>query len=245
MIVGSLEIKLFASLARLQSDMDKAGKTVDVAMSRIDKAIGTTKAAFTGLAGAFGAQSIVRLADEYKRFDSQLKLATRSASQYQEAYARVVDISAKSQSDIGAIGVLYARLANNLRDAGASQQEVGDIAESISLSLRVANATVQETNSVMLQLSQSFGSGKLNGQEFLAVAEGAPALLRQVAKEMGRTYGELKDLATEGKITADVLKRAWTNPEYLEGVREQVKQVGTIASAMTVLKNNLTLYLVS
>lgn len=242
MIVGSLEIKLFASLARLQSDMDKAGKTVDAAMSRIDKAIGTTKAAFTGLAGAFGAQSIVRLADEYKRFDSQLKLATRSASQYEEAYARVVDISAKSQSDIGAIGVLYARLANNLRDAGASQKEVGDIAESISLSLRVANATVQETNSVMLQLSQSFGSGKLNGQEFLAVAEGAPALLRQVAKEMGRTYGELKDLATEGKITADVLKRAWTNPEYLEGVREQVKQVGTIASAMTVLKNNLTLY---
>ena len=243
MIVGSLEIKLFASLARLQSDMDKAGKTVDAAMSRIDKAIGTTKAAFTGLAGAFGAQSIVRLADEYKRFDSQLKLATRSASQYEEAYARVVDISAKSQSDIGAIGVLYARLANNLRDAGASQKEVGDIAESISLSLRVANATVQETNSVMLQLSQSFGSGKLNGQEFLAVAEGAPALLRQVAKEMGVTYGQLKDLATEGKITADVLKRAWTNPEYLAGVREQVKEVGTIASAMTVLKNNLTLYI--
>lgn len=243
MIVGSLEIKLFASLARLQSDMDKAGKTVDVAMSRIDKAIGTTKAAFTGLAGAFGAQSIVRLADEYKRFDSQLKLATKSASQYEEAYARVVDISAKSQSDIGAIGVLYARLANNLRDAGASQQEVGDIAESISLSLRVANATVQETNSVMLQLSQSFGSGKLNGQEFLAVAEGAPALLRQVAKEMGVAYGELKNLATEGKISADVLKRAWTNPEYLAGVREQVKQVGTIASAMTVLKNNLTVYI--
>ena len=243
MIVGSLEIKLFASLARLQSDMDKAGKTVDVAMSRIDKAIGTTKAAFTGLAGAFGAQSIVRLADEYKRFDSQLKLATKSASQYEEAYSRVVEISAKSQSDIGAIGVLYARLANNLRDAGASQQEVGDIAESISLSLRVANATVQETNSVMLQLSQSFGSGKLNGQEFLAVAEGAPALLRQVAKEMGVAYGELKNLSTEGKISADVLKRAWTNPEYLAGVREQVKQVGTIASAMTVLKNNLTVYI--
>lgn len=243
MIVGSLEIKLFASLARLQSDMDKAGKTVDAAMSRIDKAIGTTKAAFTGLAGAFGAQSIVRLADEYKRFDSQLKLATRSAAQYEEAYSRVAAISTKSQSDIGAIGVLYARLANNLRDAGISQQEVGDIAESIALTLRVANATVQETNSVMLQLSQSFGSGKLNGQEFLAVAEGAPALLRQVAKEMGKTYGELKNLATEGKITADVLKRAWTNPEYLEGVREQVKQVGTIASAMTVLKNNLTLYI--
>jgi len=243
MIVGSLEIKLFASLARLQSDMDKAGKTVDVAMSRIDKAIGTTKAAFTGLAGAFGAQSIVRLADEYKRFDSQLKLATRSASQYEEAYSRVAAISSKSQSDIGAIGVLYARLANNLRDAGTSQQEVGDVAESIALTLRVANATVQETSSVMLQLSQSFGSGKLNGQEFLAVAEGAPALLRQVAKEMGVTYGQLKDLSAQSKITADILKRAWTNPEYLEGVREQVKQVGTIASAMTVLKNNLTLYI--
>jgi len=236
---GSIEIKLFADIARLQSDMNKANKTVDAAMGNIEKSVNVAKRAFTSLVGVVSIGQIVKLADEYKRFDAQLKLSTKSVEQYGQAYDRVVKIARASQSDIGAIGVLYARLANNLRDFGASQQSIGDISESVALSLRVSNATVQETNSVMLQLSQSFGSGKINGQEFLAVAEGAPMILRQLAKSMGVSYGALKDLSSQGKLTAQELSKALSDPAYLAGLREQVKQVGTISSALTVFMNNL------
>jgi len=146
-------------------------------------------------------------------------------------------------SDIGAIGVLYARLTNNLKDYGTTQKEISDITESVSLALRVSNATVQETNSVMLQLSQSFGSGRINGQEFLAVMEGAPILMRQLAKSIGIPFGELKKLSEQGKLTADLLKQAWTDPVFLNLLRNQVKEVGTIASAYTVLVNNIKQYI--
>ena len=236
---GSIEIKLFADIARLQSDMNKANKTVDSAMNNIEKSVNVAKKAFQSLVGVVSIGQVIKLADEYKRFDSQLKLSTKSLEQYNQAYSRVVSIARASQSDIGAIGVLYARLSNNLRDFGASQKSIGDISESIALSLRVSNATVQETNSVMLQLSQSFGSGKINGQEFLAVAEGAPMILRQLAKSMGVSYGALKDLSAQGKLTAQELQKALSDPAYLAGLREQVKQVGTISSSVTVLMNNL------
>ena len=236
---GSIEIKLFADIARLQSDMNKANKTVDAAMGNIEKSVNVAKRAFSSLVGVVSVGQIIKLADEYKRFDSQLKLSTKSLEQYNQAYSRVVSIARESQSDIGAIGVLYARLTNNLREFGTSQKAIGDISESIALSLRVSNATVQETNSVMLQLSQSFGSGKINGQEFLAVAEGAPIILRQLAKSMGVSYGALKDLSSQGKLTAQELEKALSDPAYLAGLREQVKQVGTISSSITVLMNNL------
>lgn len=240
---GSIEIKLFADIARLQADMNKANKSVDTAMRNIDKSVTMAKNAFSGLAGAFGVASILKTADEYKKFDSQLQLATKSLEKYNIAYRDVARIARESQSDIGSIGVLYARLTNNLRDYGTSQKEIGMITESVALSLRVSNATVQETNSVMLQLSQSFGSGKINGQEFLAVSEGAPMIMRQLAKSLGVTYGELKNMSTQGELTAEVLKKALTDPAYLAGLQEQVKSVGTISSAITVLKNNFTLFI--
>jgi tape measure domain-containing protein len=243
MNVGSLQIDIIANLARLQNDMDKVNKSVDSAMRNVDKSVGIARAAFSSLSGAIGVGTIIKLADEYKRFDSQLKLATKTTKEYEAAYSRVVGIARTSQSDIGAIGVLYARLTNNLREFGTSQKDIGNITESVALSLRVSNATVQETNSVMLQLSQSFGSGRINGQEFLAVSEGAPIIMRQLAKSLNVTYGELKNLSAEGKLTAETLKTALTDPAYLAGLQEQVKAVGTISSAMTVFTNSLKVFI--
>lgn len=240
---GSVEIRLFAELARLQSDMKKANKVVEDAMGGIQKTVRATTSVFNSMAGAFSAGQIIKLADDYKRFDAQLKLSTKSLREYGEAYNNVIRIGRTAQSDIGAIGVLYARLNNNLRDFNVTQNQVASITETISLALRTNNATVQETNSVMLQLSQSFGSGKLNGQEFLAVAEGAPMLLRQLATSLGEPYGALKDLSAQGLITRDALLKAWSDPAYLAALRQQVKEVGTVTSSITVLMNNLKQYI--
>lgn len=239
---GSIEIKLFANLARLQADMNKANKTVDTAMRSIEKSSQIARRALGGVASAFSVFSIVKLADDFKRFDAQLQLATRNLKTYTEAFDNVVRISRIAQSDIGAIGVLYSRLNNNLRDFNVTQSQVAGVTETIALALRNNNATVQETSSVMLQLSQSFGSGRLNGQEFLAVAEGAPALLRQLANSLKVPFGALKDLSAQGKLTRDQLLQAWTDPEYLAALRNQVKEVGTISSALTVFTNNLKLF---
>lgn len=243
MQVGALEIKLFTDIARLQSDMNKANQTVDRAMGNIEKSVNVAKRALGGLFAGVGIATIANTIDAYKRFDAQLQLATKSASEYAQAYSNVVRISRISQSDIGAVGVLYARLNNNLREFGTTQKEISTITEAVSLSLRVSNATVQETNSVMLQLSQSFGSGKINGQEFLAVSEGAPIIMRQLAKSLKTTYGELKNMSTEGKLTSEVLKTALSDPAYLAGLREQVKLVGTISSALQVAKNSWIQYI--
>jgi tape measure domain-containing protein len=243
MNVGTLEIKLLANMARLQADMDKASNSVDRAMRGIDKSVGVAKKALGGLTTAFSLSQVLKVVDEYKKFDAQLKLSARTATEYAAAYSDVVRISRTSQSDIAAVGNLYARLALNMRDAGIAQDQVARTTEAITLALRVKNATVQETNSVMLQLSQSFGSGRLNGQEFLAVAEGAPPLLQRLAKSMGVPFGALKDLSAQGKITRDELLKAFSDPEYIASLREQVKEVGTVSSAFVVLINNLKQYL--
>ena len=62
----------------------------------------------------------------------------------------------------------------------------------------------QAAPSAFLQLSQALGSGRLQGDEYAAVAEQVPGHPEPRPKEMGVTVGELKELGGEGKITSDV-----------------------------------------
>ena len=58
------------------------------------------------------------------------------------------------------------------------------VVEGVAAALKLSGATGAEASSVMLQFSQSMNSGRLNGGEFNAVAEGAPIILRAIEKEL-------------------------------------------------------------
>jgi tape measure domain-containing protein len=192
-------------------------------------------------AGVFSVGAIVRTADEYTKLTAQLRLSTENQKQFNEALSSVDRIAAQAQTDLGAVATLYSRLNNSFKGTGTTQQELTDITETATLALKVNGATATESASAILQLSQAFGSGVLRGEEFNAVNEAAPGLLRRVADEMGVEFGALRELASQGKITADVLKRAFTNQEYLEGLRKNVQQVQTVSGSVQSLKNSLTL----
>ena len=60
----------------------------------------------------------------------------------------------------------------------------------------------------MLQLTQAMSSGVLRGEELNSVLEQTPLIAQNIAKYMGVTTGEMRNLASEGRITADVVKNA-------------------------------------
>ena len=208
MKVGTLEIEMLANMARLRSDMDKAKGYVASAAGAIEKSVESMKAAFASLGLGLGIAQIIALTDQYTKFTAQLKLATNGAREYAVAMDDVRRISNAAQAEIGATGVLYARITNATRELGASQKAVANITETVTLALKASGATSAESTSAMLQLSQAFASGKLRGEEFNAVNEAAPRLMKALAEGMGVPIGALKEMATEGKITTEVMANA-------------------------------------
>lgn len=235
-------------------ELDKFGKSADTASRKADgltsntqklgkesgvAAVGVGKLAI-GLGAVLSVGSLARTIDEYTKFNAQLKLATRSQTEYTNALADVNRIANTAQASLSSIGTLYARLNNSLRDLGVSQTEVAKITENVGLALKVSGATATESASAMLQLSQAFGSGVLRGEEFNAVNEAAPALMRSLAESIGVPIGALRELASDGKITSDVLAKAFGDDKLLSKFREQAKEVQTISGAFQVFKNSIT-----
>ena len=189
--------------------------------------------AFAGLS----LSQIISQTDSYTKLTAQLKLASIGASDYANSLNDVRRISKDAQSDLSATATFYARIANGTRELGVGQKGVANITETVNLALKVSGATAQESASAMLQLSQAFGSGTLRGEEFNAVNEAAPRLMKALAEGLGVPVGALKEMATNGQITSDVMARVL--PKALDGLREEAKSVQTISGAFTVLKNNI------
>ena len=237
MIVGDMEIRLRADIARLQRDMDDARRVVGNATAGMERAAQAAKAAFSGMLSALGGRELISMTDEYAKFTAQLKLATQSQREYAAAYADVKRIATQSTQGLGETGVLYARIANGTRELGVAQKQVAAITETVNLSLMVSGATASEAASAQLQLSQAFASGTLRGEEFNAVNEAAPRLMLALADGIGVPVGALKKMAEEGQITSGIM--ADVLPNALAKLREEAKEVQTIAGAFTVLKNNV------
>lgn len=228
------------------SAVDKTRAAFDSVTKRMrevqERASGLEKAlAFGGLGlgvGAFAAGTIKAL-DAYTKFTAQLQNATKSTADFAAAQGNVIEIARKAQVDIGAIGATYARLSNALRDVGATSKEISATVETLALGLKANGATAEETSSVMLQLSQAFGKGKLDGDEFRSAMEAAPNVMRALAQSMGVPFGALKDLAKQGEITSDVMLKAFTNPALLKSLNDQAEKTKTIGGAWAVFTNQL------
>lgn len=226
---------------RAAAGIGEIGKQARSSSDAMQSMVGSVKALAASYVSIQGVRGLLGVADEYTKFNAQLRLATRGMQEYGQAYENVIRIARGAQSEISSTGVLYARLNNALRDMGASQQQVSDITETVSLSLRVSGASAAESASAMLQLSQAFGSGVLRGEEFNAVNEAAPGIMRALADSIGVPIGALRELASEGKLTSDVVGNALKDPELLSKLREQAKEVRTVSSAWVAFKNEFTL----
>jgi len=244
-LAGILEIQLMANMARLSTDMQRAEKTVHDSMDKMGNSVAGVEAAFGKLGHtlALGAvfDQVRRLTDDYTKLTAQLRIATKTQAEYAQGLADVRRIAAESQGDLKATASLYTRLSNSLAQFGATQKQVSSMTEAVALGLKAYGATATEASSAMLQLTQAIGSNRLGGDEFRALMEEMPNMMRILAKSMGVTFGALKTLSAEGKITNAELLKAWSDPALIAALMKQATMTRTITGEMMVFRNNLTM----
>jgi len=86
--------------------------------------------------------------------------------------------------------------------------------EIMTKSYAVGGASAAEMSTSMYQLTQALGSGTLQGDELRSVREGAPLAYQAIekfAQGVLNTESSLKDLASQGKITSEMVVAAVMN----------------------------------
>ncbi|MDP8184413.1 phage tail tape measure protein [Phocoenobacter skyensis] len=153
-------------------------------------------------------KSVIRMSDKMQSLNAQVKFVTKSTQEYLRVQEKLFSIAQGTRSSLEATTTLYTRSARALKDYGYSQNQLLNFTETLNKAMIVGGATAQEQASALLQLSQALGSGRLQGDEFRSISESAPIILDVVAEYMGKSRGEIKKLASEGKITSQILFNA-------------------------------------
>jgi tape measure domain-containing protein len=168
---------------------------------------------------------------------ARLNLMNDGLQTTEELQDKIFAASQRSRGSYDDMTKSVAKLGLLAGDAFKSNDEMIAFSEMMNKSFKVSGAGQQEISAATYQLTQAMASGRLQGDEFRSIMENAPMLADAIAKYMGKSKGELRDLAAEGVITSDIIKNAlFSAADDINTKYEQMPK--TFGDAMTSIQNN-------
>ena len=153
-------------------------------------------------------KSAVGASDTYANNTARLGLLTKGDSETADLQQKIYEASQRSLTNYNDMTNAVAKLGITAKQAFSGNDEIVAFTELLQKQFKIAGTGGQEASAAMYQLTQAMAAGKLQGDEFRSILENAPMLAQSIAKEMGVGTDKLKEMSSQGKITADVIKKA-------------------------------------
>ncbi len=186
----------------------KLNKEIQDGKNQIDNMMGSVVSLVSAYAGFKTIGKLVNLSDEYTQTRARLNLMNDGLQTTDELQQKIFNSAQRARSSYQTQADIVAKLGQRAGDAFKSNNETIAFAENLSKLFVIAGASQQEMASASLQLTQALGSGVLRGEELNAVFESAPNVIQTIADYLDVPIGKIREMASDGKITADVVKNA-------------------------------------
>lgn len=181
--------------------------------SYLGGAIGEARHAASGslltgqlMSAAIPVAGVLALSNAYANLQNKLRVVADSEGQVNELTKRLGDIAYRTRASIESTAGTFARFDTVMKLNGKSQEETLRLTETMNKLFTVGGANATEFKNGLMQLGQSFNSGKLNGDEFRTAIETLPKIFQTtMANVKGIKLSELKNYAKDGKLGVDDL----------------------------------------
>lgn len=233
-----------SNMESFTSNLENEHRSYNKTVSESEGLLSGIKGKVIGIVGAYaGLQSIkafVGFSDELTSINSRLSFMLGKGEKLFDVQSRIAQAAGDSRTNYKNMADSVAKLTMLAGDAFSGLEEATRFSEILNKNFKVGGASAEEQAAAMYQLTQAMASGRLQGDEFVSIRENAPLLAQAIAKTMGVTMGELKELSSDGAITADVIKRAmFESADEIEGRFKKIPK--TFSDLKTELTNTLIL----
>lgn len=244
--VAKYQADMAQTARRVQAGLDAQGESivrlerrVGQGFSRIGSAARALGGALAGVSGFAVARNLLRLAEEAKSLDAQLRLATDGFGAFAQAQEDVAHIARETRTGLADTTKTYANFVRVSKEAGSTQADAARATETIAKTFKISGASAVEAAQSLRQLTQGLQSGVLRGDEFNSVMEAAPRFARLLAESLNVPIGGLRKMAEEGELTSEKLLKALTEKKFTAGIDAEFKRVPvTVDDAMTQVRNS-------
>ena len=246
---------LSGQLNKIGSNLRRTNRQITLMSSGFTRAANAGRRLLSGALLLSAADGFLDSLDAFQNIQNRLKgvsevvdfrgirNATASQERLNEVTRQLFDVANRARVPVSELAKTYRRLDIALNNVGASQQESIRITETVSKLLSLSGANAGEAASSLLQLSQAFNKGKLDGDEFRSVAELMPSAIAAISdvlrNKLGGSFTNIYDAAEKGLITIEVMRKAFAN--LAKQVDDDFTRLPrTIGQAFTQLINEIT-----
>lgn len=173
--------------------------------------IKSVAAAYLGMKGI---TATVGLSDTMTSNRARLELIVDDGGSVAELEQKIYASAQRARAGFTETMATVSKLGLVAGKAFRSNDEIIAFQELVNKNFVVGGASATEQASAMYQLTQAMGSGRLQGDEYRSIIENAPLLAKSIEDYMRNVQGAtgtMKEWASEGKLTADVIKAAVFN----------------------------------
>ena len=207
---NTTQIKKFSKgvgndLGKLNKSVDQANVSIKSMTDGIVTFANVTAGLFTGILAAGGITSV---SSHFVELGNRIALVTGRTEALAASQSKLFAVARRSRSDLQTTVDLFSSLSIN---ANLSSKEATALTETLIKAGKIGGGSMQTIQGSLVQLQQGLASGTLRGEELNSVLEGTPRIAQAIAKELQVGTGELRALAAEGRISAEVVKRALLN----------------------------------
>lgn len=228
--------QIVSNTSRAANEQDRHTRAVNNTDNASKKLLSTVKRIVAAAAGFTIGKQILGLSDQMTQTTARLNLMNDHLQSTDQLQQMIYQSAQRTRTSYAATADVVAKLGQRAGDAFGSSAEVVQFAENLNKQFVIAGTSQQEIASASLQLTQALGSGVLRGEELRAVFEAAPNVIQTIADYLGVPIGKIREMASDGQITADIVKNAML--AATDTINEQFEEMPmTWGQAWTVMKN--------
>lgn len=220
------------NIINIANNQQKFNDTVNKSNSSMDGLIGKVKTLVGAYLGMQAIKGILNTSDELVQTKARLDLMNDGLQTTEQLQNEIFQSAQRSRGAYASTASTVAKLGLLAKDAFSNNQETIAFAEQLNKQFTISGASAQGVEAATLQLTQALASGVLRGEELNSVFENAPTVIQAIADYLDKPIGQIRNMASEGQITADIVKKAMfaaadeTNSKF-ESMPKTISQIWT------------------
>ncbi|WP_151750622.1 tape measure protein, partial [Acinetobacter sp. TUM15131] len=193
---------------RISADISKASASVDLlgaSASKTSQLLGSLVAT-AGI--GFSISELIKYSDTYTGLNNKLKLVTGTQKELDQAMEDTFRIAQSARSEWTAVNDVYSKYMSNAKTLNLTQEQTAKLTETTAKAVALSGSTSESAAGALFQYGQALDGNILRAEEYNSLVDGAGGLLNAMAKGLGVTRGQLRQMMLDGKLTGEVITKA-------------------------------------
>lgn len=160
------------------------------------------------IGGIATAKKMFELSDELTNNRARLNFIVDDKGSVQDLENKIFASAMRARASYQTTTDIVSKLGLQAGQAFSENEELIAFTEQLNKTFAIAGTNETGIESTMYNLTQALSTGVLRGQDLNSVFSNAPQIVQNIADYLDVPIGKIRDMAAEGKISAQIVKNA-------------------------------------